>query len=594
MPRLAALALLLAACGSERATPEVEPEPEATEIPSPESDDAPEVDDPPDDPPAPTALELPEEIPEIEQLPVRRLREGEAAIEAAIEYDAVQHPDADVTRTLAEVARRVAMSGTIGETGNDCRAELRHEHLVSYLCRGNSDENTARGGWLFAGWSALFVIAEGSVRPASMEEAFLEGGLEAARARADARCEAEYARIDAAFFSEAEDRPVEPPDFDCDSDRAFVGLTAEGLKGLYPSTQYATATSFTVPWTELREYLRSDGVLAPVLTDAEPAAPARVAPSEVRAWAVSPLELERAAVRRWARLPREVSGGLTVQTYSGGIARLLLPEPDAARASALAERLDARAEPLGEGESGQPIQWMRTRRDLNVRRARADYGSDVNLVVPSGTVLPVVGFEPGMRWGSAHTALASGDISTRWVTEDEGCVVSPPESAGAAGEVLVAKVRLRRAGRRPLAALLVSAAQSGTRVAIHPLDEETCDVGDALATVTVEGAPLDVRLAGTTEHGGHSLLVIGTRVERGELQYSVRRVGDPDVLWSHTFEVHDDRRAHVQEEPERLVRTSETADGAYFPLAYRDGSDVVRLRWEDDALVATEPPSAEP
>ena len=586
--RSLALAFLLLACGGEREPPapaEVAPEP--AEDPPPEVvEDDPE---PETEPSAPVALELPDPLPAIEQLPSTRREAGEDSYgDAAASWPEVTHPDESVRETLATIAFHLVRRRSSSEFGARCSAVLRHPSLVSFECEGDTSEGSSRGQALWEGYAALYAIAGPEVRPASIDEAFLEGGRAAARELADARCERDHRER---FESEDDDEDAEYFDYwYCNSDRAVESLGAGGYRVRYPG-ESTTHHGVTVPWAELASHLRADGILAPVFTDAEPTPPTRVHPDDARAWALTPSLLERSLVRAWVQLDADLAGAVRVQRFGQGVGRLVLPEADALRAGRIARALDASATPLAELPPTEPLGWMRTRRDLNLRRPGIGWITEVLMVLPRGTVLPVVGeaVNQPRRVNDAHGAFVSGQLASRWLTPWDGCALTPPAALGDRGEVIAAAVQVRRAGRARPGALFISHAEGHTRVAVHALDEASCAVGDVLVEGRVEGAPRDVRLTGTTPRGGDSLLLVGA-VSNGTLRYVVRRAGRRDDLWTHAFELEEPRPGHRAEEPEERVWTGVETDAGYFPLGFADGDTVHRLAWRDGALVDVPPP----
>ena len=96
-------------------------------------------------------------------------------------------------------------------------------------------------------------------------------------------------------------------------------------------------------------------------------------------------------------------------------------------------------------------------------------------------------------------------------------------------------------------------------------------------------AQRDLRLTGTTRHGGGTIVVVGTTGEEAPQQrYVARHLGSDEPVWSATLA-----------EPgggEQIVRLGETVDDTYYPVSWREGETLHRLAWEGSALVEAEAP----
>lgn len=588
MRRRFLLATLLAAACSDPApspvpvTPEAEPVADEATPPEPEPEPVPAPD-------APTILELPEAIPVPATLRATVRTVGDPD-EGETSWPVVEHPVPEVRAILASMVGAVAEEvRDYAGYGTTCRATLATEALVSVTCDGFYD---TRGGMGLASLQLHLAIAEGRVHPVDIDDAFVDTDVEAL---AEARCAAEYERRLAATPEDERD------DVEGGCDYVHVSFGPRGVVAV--ATDWRSRTTETIlPYAELRDRIRADGPLAPVLAD-RPARLETVDEADATGWAVTEFGLASALVRRWMEVDPASAANLMVDDFGGGLARLVLPGTDAEAARRVARSLGAEATPVrfgaGSGRLGRlyasdfetmtaerealTLQWVRTTEDLNLR-SEAD-ASQVDAVLPAGSLVAAIG--GALRARGAHvsvvTALGCGTLAARHLRAYSGCVLAPGED-----DRHVARVPVRDHGEARDAWLVVSRRGAGSHVALHARDGDSCALGPEILAVDVERPAVDVRLTGTTEHGGTSLLLVGTPRGREaplEMRYRVWRAGSRGAVFDETFELERERS-------DTRVRTSETADGAYFPLtlALRGGA-LRRLAWDGERL-SDVPPAA--
>jgi len=472
-----------------------------------------------------------------------------------------------------------------------CEAPLAHEKLVSVICYSFYE---IRGGLGLTHFALVLAVDESQVRPVSAHSAFLpDTDLDAiARARCERRRDA------AASNAEDDDRWIHEA-------RCEVVLWTLGARGLSirsANTVNGHVARSTVPYAALRDRIRADGPLAPVLTDRE-ARFDRVAPEHATGWAVSGFGTEPRLVRRWMELEGERAEGLVVDDYGGGLARLVRPGADAAPARAIASALGAEATPieLGSTDGRVPrlawddwwveprarrpytLRWVRSTEDLNLRRRTVGErrSETVLAVLPAGSLIAAVGgeLERAGEYVRVVTTMGAGELASLHLRPHDGCVVGPGED-----DRHVAQVRVREAGAARDGWLVVARRGPGSRITLHERDDG-CALGEPILEATTERPAFDVRLTGTTRGGGHTLLVVGTGGEprSSEARYRVWRLGLRRPVLDETFEL---RRSGA----DLAVRVSETVDGAYFPVTVASDG-VRRFGWVDGALIVQPPPT---
>lgn len=582
------LALCLVAC-SDPAPP---PRPEVRPEPAPAPVEEPEAPTPPvEDETAPTALELPDAIPVPAQLATTHSTETNSE-EGEIAWPVIAHPSPEVREVLTETLRGVAreLGALTGYYGAGCDAHLAHESLVSATCSGSFD---TRGGIGVTTAEVHLAIAEGRVRPFAFADAFLPDMDPRAMIRE--RCHAELERRVTEAGEDADRWEIELEQFWCDSPR--YGLGPRGVVVTFANPMNARPRTEEIPWAELRERIRADGPLAPVLAD-RPARWEVVSETSATGYAVTEFGAEPALVRRWMDAESLSDAVLVVDDFGGGLARIALPERDEEGARRIARALGAEAEPIrvgaGAGRLGRlgwgrnmdiatadreavRLRWVRTTEDLNLRpRGARGESSAVLAVLPAGSLVAAVGGElrRANRFVDVVTALGPGALASRHLRPHEGCVVPPGPDARHA-----ARVSVRQGGAARDAWLVVSRRDRGSHVALHAAEGESCALGAELLAVDVERAAFDVRLAGTTAHGGDTLLVVGASgAEPGAMRYRVWRVGA-------RAPVLDEVLAFDPADADLAVRLGETVGDVYFPITLERERALHRYAWVDGALV---------
>lgn len=589
---LALLSLGIVAACSDPPPPPAEVVPEDRPTPAPDPEEEPEATADPAEPP-PVALELPETLPAPSALRQRREVHGEEGNPGFAAWPVIDHPDravaAVINGTLASVARELA---DFGGYGGDCEAHLANEHLVSAICGTMYD---TRGGQGRVAVALHFAVAEGRVHPVALADAFLPGAdIDAlARAQCMGRSEAEAARL-------PEDQAW---DLDGGCDYLDIAFGPEGL-ALIETSWTGASRRAAIPYAELRDQIRAGGPLAPVLGGG-PARFAVIAPEEATGWAVTRFGSTSGLVRRWMDLDPARVGGLAIDDFGGGLARLVLPGREVeARARDVARALGEEATPvrLGAGPNrlgrlswddwdvrvtdreAATVRWVRTTEDLNLWRPQAgeQRGRALVAVIPAGSLVAAVGGALRQRGGYVEvvTAFGGGLLASLHLRENEGCVLAP----GPTGRH-VARVSVRERGSSRDAWLVIERRGAGSHVSLHAREGEICALGEELLAVDVDRPAFDVRLGATDARGGTTLLVIGARRARGseDMRYRVFRIGSRGPVLDETL-VFD------REDADGVVRVGETVEGTYYPLTLGSGSDLRRYTYLDGGLVEAAPP----
>jgi len=583
------VALLVLVCACSEPAPEVTPEPEADEPEAPAPD---EPEDETTDPPPVRAL--PDPLPEITSLPVRPGgREFEMGGE--FRWPVIEHPDEGVREALAGIIDSLVRELSTYVYAAHCRAGLAHESLVSVSC---TVEYETRGGMGLTDAQLHLAINGGRLHPVSLSDMF-EPDFDL-DALIEARCQA---RREVGLRAHP-GSTLEHAQFDELCEQTWAFPTPEGLAIRATNTFVHHMVPMEVPWAELREHVRADGPLAPVF-GADPVPFPAVDEADATGWAVTSVGPTGALVRRWMEVDPAQAGGLVVEQLGGRLTRLVLPGTDSDTARRIAGLLGGEATPVLLGQtSGRvqrvgwdehriqrdqrhdrpslPVRWVHTTEDLNLHSCATSERHERPLaILPAGSMVAAVGGGSLRRAGAyvrVVTAFGEGTLASRHLRAHEECVVAPGESGRHA-----ARVQFREAGASRDAWLVWSRLDRGSRVALRERGDD-CALGDPILEVDVERPAFDVRLVGTTPHGGHTLLVVGTSGARREppfgVRYRVWRRGRRGPVLDETFEWDP------EEDDFESARLGETVDETYFPFTLGDR----RYEYRDGALVAVAPP----